>query len=156
MTCTTILTAPFGPQMTDVHVRVATLADIPRIWEIRLNVTDNQLRDRARVSDAEVEWYVENAITLMALDQHGIAQGFASANPLTGLVWALFVIERQEGRGLGSALLREVEKRLLSAGNRQAFLTTGHGSRAEAFYARHAWQRTGMTRDGEAVYRKPL
>jgi len=68
-------------------------------------------------------------------------------------VWALFVIDSAQGRGHGSALLNAAMVRLRHAGHRQAFLTTGAGTKAETFYRSKGWQRTGVNLDGDVVFR---
>ncbi len=84
----------------------------------------NRLSDPSLVTVAEVAWYLEEAIFLVSEDEAGV-QGFVCANPQTGHVWALFVIDGAQGRGHGTALLDEAITRLRRAGHRQAFLTTG-------------------------------
>src|SRR6516164_5029721 len=116
-----------------ISVRTATEADLPRVWQVRHGVAENRLTDPSLVTDAEVAWYLREAIFLVSEDSEGL-QGFACANHQTGYIWALFVIDGAQGRGHGTALLNEVIERLRRAGHRQAFLTTGEGTRAAAFY----------------------
>lgn len=47
-------------------IREATLADLPRIHAIRMGVHENILRDPARVTAEEVDWYREHAIFLVS------------------------------------------------------------------------------------------
>ena len=110
------------------------------------------MTDPSRVTDAEVGWYMDEAIFLVSEDEEGV-QGFACANPQTGYVWALFVIDAAQGRGHGTALLDEAIGRLRQAGHRQAFLTTGAETEAAAFYRSRGWRQTGVDMRGEAVFR---
>jgi GNAT superfamily N-acetyltransferase len=73
------------------------------------------------------------AIFLVSEDDRGV-QGFTCANHQTGCVWALFVIEEAQGRGHGTMLLKAAMARLRLVGHRQAFLSTGQGTRAEKYY----------------------
>ena len=91
------------------------------------------MTDPSLVTDAEVAWYLDEAIFLVSEDEAGV-QGFVCANPQTGYVWALFVIDGAQGRGHGTALLDEAITRLRQAGHRQAFLTTGKDTGAAEFY----------------------
>ena len=125
---------------------------MPRIYEVRHGTAENLLTDPARVTDAEVAWYMDHAVFLVATHADAV-QGFVCANPLTGYVWALFVIDAAQGRGFGAALLDAAMQRLRAAGNRQSFLTTGAGSRAERFYVARGWQAMGLDHEGDAVYR---
>jgi GNAT superfamily N-acetyltransferase len=138
--------------MIALRLRPATRADLPRIHEIRHGTAENQLTNPALVTEAEVAWYMNEAIFLVAEDDAGV-QGFACANHQTGYVWALFVIDAAHGRGHGTALLDAVIARLRQAGNRQAFLSTGKGTRAEGFYRSKGWHPTGTNMKGEVVLR---
>jgi GNAT superfamily N-acetyltransferase len=134
------------------RVRPATGADLRRIWEVRRGTAENRLTDPSLVTDAEVAWYLNEAIFLVSEDEEG-AQGFVCANHQTGYVWALFVIDAAQGRGHGTALLDAAIDRLRQAGHRQAFLTTGPESKAAAFYRSRGWRPTGIDLRGEAVFR---
>ena len=133
-------------------IRPATRDDLPRIWEVRHGTAENRLTDPSLVTDAEVAWYLDEAVFLVSEDEAGV-QGFACANHQTGYVWALFVIDGAHGRGHGTALLDEATKRLRQAGHRQAFLTTGKDTKAAAFYRSRGWRQTGVDIRGEAVFR---
>ena len=135
-----------------MKLRPAVRADLPRIFEVRHGTAENRLTDASLVTEEEVAWYLEHAIFLVAEDEQAV-QGFACANPQTGYVWALFVIDGAQGRGFGSALLDAAMERLRAAGHRQAFLTTGAGTRAEAFYASRGWRPMGVNLQGDPVYR---
>ncbi len=140
-----------GPTV-QFSIRAATEADLPRIWDVRRGTAENRLTDPARVTDQEVAWYLKEAIFLTSEDESGV-QGFVCANPLTGYVWALFVIDEAHGRGHGTGLLTEAVERLRRAGHRQAFLTTGVDTRAAEFYRRKGWRQTGVDMRGDAVFR---
>jgi GNAT superfamily N-acetyltransferase len=134
------------------RLRPATREDLPRIGQVRHGTAENRLTDPSLVSEAEVAWYMDEGVFLVAEDEEGI-QGFACANLLTGYVWALFVIDAAHGRGFGTALLDAAMERLRVAGHRQAFLNTGPGTRAEGFYTARGWRPMGRDLRGEVVYR---
>ncbi len=136
----------------EISIRAATEADLPRIRVVRHGTAENRLTDPSLVTDQEVAWYLKEAIFLVSEDEAGL-QGFACANPQTGYVWALFVIDEAHGRGHGTALIDETIERLREAGNRQAFLTTGVGTRAAHFYRSRGWRETGVDIRGNAVFR---
>jgi GNAT superfamily N-acetyltransferase len=136
--------------MPEPRLRPATRNDLPRISQVRHGTAENRLT--ALVTDAEVDWYINAAIFLVSEDEAGV-QGFVCANHQTGYVWALFVIDAAQGRGHGTRLLDAAMARLREAGHRQAFLSTGSGTKAEGFYRSRNWQPMGISATGEAVYR---
>ena len=138
--------------MTEHRLRPATRDDLPRIHEVRHGTAENRLTDPTFVTDAEVAWYMDEAIFLVSEDEAGI-QGFTCANPQTGYVWALFVLDGVQRRGHGTALLKAALIRLRQAGHRQAFLTTGRGTTAEKFYLSKGWEAMGVNISGETVFR---
>ena len=138
--------------MTKPRLRPAIRSDLPRIHQVRHGTAENQLTNPALVTDAEIAWYLEEAISLVSEDEAHV-QGFTFANHQTGCVWALFVIDEAQGLGHGAALHDAAAARLRQAGHRQAFLSTGRGTRAEAFYKFKGWQPTGVNMDGEMVLR---
>ena len=138
--------------MAPRRLRTATRADLPRIYEVRHGTAENRLTDPSLVTDQEVAWYLDHAIFLVSEDATAI-QGFACANHQTGYVWALFVIDGAQGHGHGTSLLDAAMARLREAGYRQAFLSTGRGTMAEAFYLAKGWQPMGMNLHGEVVFR---
>jgi GNAT superfamily N-acetyltransferase len=138
--------------MTQPRIRAATYADLPRIYEVRHGTAENQLSDPDLVTDEEVAWYLDHAIFLVSEDAAAV-QGFACVNHQTGYVWALFVIDEAHGRGHGSRLHDAAMARLREAGHRQAFLSTGSGTKAEAFYLAKGWQPMGVNMQGEVVFR---
>ena len=134
------------------RLRPATMADLPRIWEVRHGTVENRLTNRSLVTDTEVAWYLNEAIFLVSEDDEGV-QGFVCANHQTGYVWALFVIDGAQGQGHGTALLDEAIERLRQGGHRQAFLTTDPETKAAAFYRSKGWHKVGVDIRGEAVFR---
>jgi len=138
-----------------ILLRPATLADQPRVSEIRMAVTENALSDPSKVTEAELDWYRNNAIFLIA-QVNGEVEGFTCANHQTGLIWALFMDKAHEGRGIGRALLDAALAALVAAGHRQAWLTTGADTRAERFYRAHGWRDMGRELDGQIVFVKAL
>ena len=135
-----------------MRLRPAAPEDLPRIHDVRHGTAENRLEDLSLVTPEEVLWYLEHGVFLVAEDKESI-QGFVCANLQTGYVWALFVIDGQQGRGFGTALLDAAMARLREAGHRQSFLLTGEGSRAEGFYAARGWRAMGRALDGHVVYR---
>ena len=132
------------------RLRAATRDDLPRIHAIRRDTSENRLKDTSLVTDAEVLWYMDEAIFLVSEDED--VQGFVCANHQTGYVWALFVIEDAQSKGHGTALLNATLMRLRRIGHRQAFLTTDANTRAADFYRTRGWRSMGADMRGEMVF----
>lgn len=137
-------------------IRPARPEDLSRIAEIRTGVSENRLTDPTQISDQEVFWYLNEGIFLASQDEAGSVQGFACANPLNGFVWALFVIDPAQRKGHGSALLDALLARLEEAGHAQAWLATGPGTSAVAWYERRGWRITGTGLDRQIVLVRAL
>src|SRR5215510_3304795 len=84
-------------------IRSATRDDVPRIMEIRAGVRENRLRDPSRVTVEDVCWFVDNPGIFVWIEESKVV-GFSAADPRNGSIWALFVEQAYEGRGIGRAL----------------------------------------------------
>jgi len=134
-------------------IRKATRDDIPRIMEIRAGVRENRLRDPSRVTMKDVFWFVDNP-GIFLWEEDGSTVGFSASDPRNGNIFALFVEERYERRGIGKALFERACKVLVDAGCTRMWLTTWPGTRAESFYREAGWRVTG-TDDGNLVFESP-
>jgi GNAT superfamily N-acetyltransferase len=126
--------------------------DIPRIMEIRAGVRENRLRDPSRVTVEDVCWFVDNPGIFIWIEDGKIV-GFSAADPRNGNIFALFVEQAYEGRGIGRALLERACNVLVEAGCSRMWLTTWPGTRAERFYRKAGWHVTG-TDDGNLVFER--
>lgn len=104
------------------------------------------------VTVEHVRWYVENPGLFVWVENSKIV-GFSAADPRNGSIFALFVEEAYEGRGIGQALLKRAIEVLNNAGCPRMWLTTWPGTRAERFYRRAGWPVTGI-KDGNLVFEK--
>jgi len=111
------------------------------------------------VDDARAWWRktVEQAdpraVILVARDEHGIA-GTVSMHPAwppnqphRADIAKLLVHRRARRRGVGRALMAEIEKRAHAAGFSLLTLDTVRGDAAEYLYAAAGWQRVGAIPD---------
>ena len=136
-------------------IRKATLADRPRISEVRLAVRENRLSQASVAKvDSTADWIFENA-TFWVWEE-GAVQGFSVADPRDGTIFGLFIHPDFEGRGIARALLPRACEDLRAAGFAAATLTTGAGTRAERFYRENGWEETGRQDNGEIIFRKTL
>ena len=133
-------------------IRNANRMDIPRLKDIRAGVRENRLRDPSRVTTEDYCWFIDNP-GIFVWEENGEIVGFSAADPRDGNIWALFMDEAHEGRGIGRALFERACTVLLNAGCARMWLTTSPGTRAERFYRRAGWRVTG-SRAGELVFEK--
>jgi GNAT superfamily N-acetyltransferase len=120
--------------------REAVFDDIPHMSRIRLAVTENALRDPARITpQMYADFLEEDGRGWVALVDGKIA-AFSYANRIDGSIWALFVEPRFQGQGLGKQLLSLATDWLFSLGFTRVTLSTGTHTRAAQFYTRRGWR----------------
>lgn len=135
-------------------IRTATRADLPRISDIRLAVRENVLSRPEKIVGA-VEYLIDRD-AFWVFDEAGAIHGFSSADPRDGSIFALFMDQASEGRGIARQLLDAACRHLAAAGHTRAWLSTDPGTRAERFYRHQGWTETGHTADGEIRFEKAL
>jgi GNAT superfamily N-acetyltransferase len=145
-----------GATGTKAITRRATETDAGRIREIRDSVRENILSDPARVTPADIRWFLKNGPIWVWQEEDGTVAGFSAGDPRDGWIWALFVAPGHEGKGIGRALLKAACDTLRAAGHTTAFLSTEAGTRAERHYRADGWIVTGTTERGELIFQKPL
>lgn len=128
--------------------RPAELADIPTLMAIRDGVRENRLVSTV-IGPADYEVALTTDGRAWLCEEGGRVVGFACGRPGRGDIWALFVRESHEGRGIGTALLAIVVDWMFAEGVDEIRLTTEPGTRAAALYRRRGWRETGATRTGE-------
>lgn len=120
--------------------RAAILAAAPGMYDDDViadwasPITDAVLNDYTRHLAKKVE-------TTLVAEQDGQLLGFAALASTTNEIRAVYVAPRAQGRGVGTALLSALE----ATAQRLDLnvLTVDASLMAEAFYARHGYQRLG-------------
>lgn len=136
-------------------VRRARIEDIPALMRIRSAVRENRLSDPARVPVDAYRGFIGGP-GIWLWEEAGAVLGFSAADAGDGSIWALFVDPAAEGRGIGHELLARALDDLRAAGWTEARLSTGSGTRAERFYVRRGWMRSGISDKGECLLTKRL
>jgi GNAT superfamily N-acetyltransferase len=113
---------------------------------------DGKLRDPSRVTVEDVCWFIDNP-GIFVWEEVGRIVGFSAADPRDGSIFALFMDEAYEGRGIARALFERACSVLTDAGCPRMWLTTWPGTRAEQFYRKAGWHVTGVE-DGNLVFEK--
>ena len=132
-------------------IRRARPEDHPRVTEIRNNVTENILRDPSRVTVADYKWFEQNP-GVWVWEEDGAIVGFSAADTRNGSIWALFMANDHQRRGIGRALFEKACDVLRRDGHRTAWLTTDPGSRAAGFYRAAGWKEIGTSPRGETIF----
>ena len=135
-----------------MNIRLAAVADIQAMHDIRLSVRENQLEDPGSVQPEDYRYRLEVSGRGWVAETDGRVVGFAIGEASTGSVWALFVDPAWEGRGVGRTLQTVMLEWLFAAGAETVCLSTTPGTRAERFYLASGWTAAGSEMNGEARY----
>ena len=137
--------------LNEAVFRQATSDDIPAMSRIRLAVTENRLRDPARITVRMYEDFLERDGRGWVAQIDGVTVAFSYANRTDGSIWALFVDPAYERRGLARQLLRLATDWLFALDFETISLRTGLATRADGFYAHLGWERAAVD-DEEVSY----
>lgn len=132
--------------------RLAHLADIPALFEVRYAVTENILRNRLLVTAANTEDYLTRRGRGWVCEVGGRIVGFAIADVQDHNIWALFVRPEYAGQGIGKRLHRLMLDWYFAQTPEPVWLSTASGTRAEEFYHRQGWRKIGRTPSGEVRF----
>jgi GNAT superfamily N-acetyltransferase len=138
-----------------LQIRAASAADIEAMHRIRIAVRENRLIDPRSITETAYSAYVENHSAWVAEDGRQML-GFAAVDGTAGRIWALFVTPDAEGSGVGRALHEAMLNWAKAEALRELWLTTSEGTRAERFYLRAGWAKSGFTDDGELLLRRSI
>ena len=109
---------------------------------IRLSVKENILSDPSRVTEQMYRDYLELLGRGWVAEVDGQVVGFSYADKTDASIWALFVSQDYEGRGIAKRLLGVAVDWLLELGHDSVHLSTSRDTRADRFYAAQGWTRS--------------
>jgi len=132
-------------------LRPARRSDVPGIQRVRHSVRENVLVSCV-ITDDEVVDYLERRGRGWVVEREGEVVAFAIGDREDANIWALFVDPRYEGLGYGRRLHDEMVAWLWSCGLERLWLSTDPATRAERFYERAGWRRTGLLPSGEMAF----
>lgn len=132
--------------------REATIRDIPQIQVIRNLVKENRLSDPSQVTDEDCRQFltVRGKGWVCVIDER--VAGFAIADLQDHNIWALFLDPLHEGQGIGKELHRLMMDWYFLQTDHPVWLGTAPDTRAEEFYARQGWRKTGSVNKGEVKF----
>lgn len=144
---------------TEVAVRVATVADVETLFDIRTSVRENfqsraELAEIGITPDSIAEMLQTTSRAWLAFVA-GVPAAFSMADHELGTVFGMFVRPEYEARGLGRRLMQEAEAWLFDSCD-DIWLLTGSDPRirANGFYMHLGWQPLGLQDDGQTKYCK--
>ena len=132
--------------------REAVISDIPQIQEVRHSVKENILSNPDLVTDKDCEEYLTKRGKgwVCEIDQRII--GFAIVDVQFNNVWALFIRPEFEGLGVGRRLHDTMMDWYFAQTSHPIWLSTSPGTRAERFYEKSGWKRSGTYGKGEIKF----
>ena len=133
-------------------IREAVTADIPQIQVVRNLVKENPLPDPSLVTDADCKDYLTNRGKGWVCEMGNRIVGFSIISVKDNNVWALFIQPGYERQGIGRLLHDRMMNWYFSQTNETIWLGTAPGTRAEKFYEKAGWTRTGIRPNGEVRF----
>lgn len=128
----------------------AATEHIPAMHRVRMSVRENVLSNPNLVTEKEYLEMLENNGKGWVCFHENELVGFAIVDLKKRNIWALFVAPDFENQGVG----RHLQEMMLDWSFSQddvetLWLSTAPGTRAEQFYQKTGWQKTGLTASGE-------
>jgi GNAT superfamily N-acetyltransferase len=120
---------------------------------VRMVVKENRLLSTV-LTEADYVSAIEKTGRAWVVEIDGRVVAFAVGNKTNGNIWALFVDPAHERRGYGRLLHDEMIGWLRGEGLATLWLTTQPDTRAQRFYERAGWVKTGVTETGEVRFEK--
>ena len=132
--------------------REAKLEDIPQIQKVRNSVKENTLSDPGLVTDQDCEDFLFSRGKGWVCEIDGKIVGFAIADLKDNNIWALFLHPDYEKQGIGKNLHDDMLDWYFSITSQTVWLSTAPDTRAEAFYRKRGWKKTGLYGKGEIKF----
>lgn len=124
--------------------REAKIKDIKQIQIVRNSVKENTLSNPDLVTDQDCEEFMFERGKGWVCEIERQIVGFAVADLKESNIWALFINPEFEGKGIGSKLQTIMLDWYFENGKENVWLGTTPNTRAEKFYSKTGWTKTGM------------
>lgn len=133
-------------------IREALVHDIEQMQVIRNAVKENILTNRELVKYEDYVTYLFQRGKGWICETDNLITGFAIADLQCNNIWALFVRQGFEGRGIGRQLHDTMLNWYFSQTQQAVWLSTAFHTRAAAFYEKAGWVYTGVHGKNEARF----
>lgn len=124
--------------------RQAKFEDIKQIQIVRNSVKENTLSNPELVSDKDCEEFLFKRGKGWVCEIENQIVGFAIADLQENNIWALFLKPEFESKGIGTKLQNMMLDWYFSNEKENVWLGTSPNTRAEKFYTKSGWIKTGM------------
>jgi ribosomal protein S18 acetylase RimI-like enzyme len=127
-----------------MNFRQAIPEDIPQIQIVRNSVKENHLSNPNLIPDDLVEEFITKRGKGFACEIDKKIVGFSIVDFVENNVWALFLLQEFEGKGIGKKLHQLMLDEYFSKTKETIWLSTEANSRAETFYKKQGWKNAGF------------
>ena len=124
--------------------REARISDIPQIQIVRHAVKENVLSDPSLVTDKDCEEYITIRGKGWVCEKDNRIIGFSIVDLKKNNIWALFIDPEYEGMGIGRKLHDLMLAWYFGQTKQTVWLGTSPNTRAESFYKKAGWKKTGL------------
>lgn len=132
--------------------REASEQDISAMQIVRNSVTENRLSHPSVIKDSDYLPLIEQkGKGWVCIDNNKIV-AFAFVDFVEQNIWALFVMPEFENKGIGKKLHKLMLDWYFSKYEKALWLSTAPNTRAEKFYERHGWIKSGTYGKGEIKF----
>lgn len=145
-----------------MKLREIEIEDLPTIFEVRIATWHNpngteELTRFGITIESVTQMFETGSHNGWLCEMDGQIVGFAMGDRTNGEMWVIAVLKEHEGKGIGRAVLDEVESWLASCGWQEIWLTTDVDEtlRAVGFYRHLGWE-DWKFQDGDRFMRKQM
>ena len=124
-------------------IREAVVADIQQIQIVRNSVTENTLSNPNLVTDEDCETFLTVRGKGWVCEIEGQIVGFSIVDLKENNIWALFLDPEFEKKGIGRQLHDIMLDWYFTQSQKDIWLGTTPNTRAEVFYEKSGWVKTG-------------
>ncbi|SHF89003.1 GNAT family N-acetyltransferase [Chryseobacterium sp. OV279] len=124
-------------------IREARPEDIPQIQTVRNSVKENMLSDPALVTDADCKEFLFERGKGWVCEIESQIVGFSIVDLKENNIWALFMHPDFENLGIGRKLHDIMLDWYFEQTQKDVWLGTDPGTRAETFYRKSGWLEAG-------------
>lgn len=132
--------------------REAVINDIEQMHEVRMAVKENVLSNPGLVTMADYVKFLSTDGKGWVCESNGVILGFSIVDIRDHNIWALFIKPGSEKQGIGRRLHGLMLDWYFQNYTEDLWLGTEPGTRAEIFYARAGWSKTGTRSNGETRF----